>query len=80
MHVEHHPLVSEFPELRDQIHVLKTGNAHFAKLFDEYENVDKAVCRAEDGLEALSDVALEDMKKQRLQLKDKLYGLLTASN
>ncbi|MCB6182182.1 YdcH family protein [Leeia sp. TBRC 13508] len=78
MHVEHHPLTSEFPELRDQIHVLKTSNAHFAKLFEEYESVDKSVCRAEDGLDALSEVALEDLKKERLQLKDKLYGLLKA--
>lgn len=35
MSVEKHDLLHELPEYREQIHTLKTGNAHFARLFDE---------------------------------------------
>ncbi|WP_374336663.1 YdcH family protein [Leeia sp.] len=80
MHVEHHPLAAEFPELRDQIHLLKTGNAHFSRLLGEYEAIDKAVCRAEDGIEAAADHVVEGMKRQRLHLKDQLYSLLKTSS
>lgn len=76
MHVEHHPLAQEFPEYREKIHALKQSDAHFARLFDEYEVADKAVVRAEDGVEPTGDLALETMKKQRLALKDQLYEML----
>ncbi len=36
-YVDKHPLATDFPELRDRIHALKTSNAHFAKLVTEYE-------------------------------------------
>jgi uncharacterized protein len=76
MHVEHHPLIAEFPEYRDAIHDRKQSDAHFAKLFAEYETIDKAVVRAENGIEHLGDLALEELKKQRLALKDTLYNTL----
>ena len=47
-------------------------NAHFAKLFDEYHDTDKAVLRAENGVEHLADAALENLKKIRINLKDQL--------
>ena len=41
MHIDHHPLAQEFPEFKDAIHTLKINNAHFAKLFNEYDETDK---------------------------------------
>lgn len=79
MQVEHHPLVKEFPELKEKIQSRKQNDTHFAKKFDEYEGVDKAVNRAENGVEHLSDAALETLKKQRLNLKDDLYKQLTSA-
>lgn len=76
MHIDHHPLISEFPEHRDSIHALKQENAHFARLAGEYEAVDKAVTRAENGDEHLGDIALADLKRQRLSLKDQLGAML----
>ena len=40
MKIEKHDLVHELPEYRDQIHTLKTSNNHFARLFDQYHDVD----------------------------------------
>lgn len=75
---EHHPLVEEFPEFRDRIHHMKMENAHFKKLFDEYHEVDKELYRMEENIEPASDVAMEDLKKHRLALKDQLYAMLKA--
>jgi uncharacterized protein YdcH (DUF465 family) len=79
MQVEHHPLSIEFPEFKDQIHALKSSDLHFSKLFDAYSEADKAVNRAENGQDNLGDAELEDLKKERVMLKDELYELLKAA-
>lgn len=76
MTIEKHDLVHEFPEFRDKIHELKTGNTHFAKLFDSYHDIDHEVHRIENQIETTSDDYLEDRKKERLALKDELYRML----
>ncbi len=78
MSLEKHDLVHEFPELRDRIHQLKTTDAHFARLFAEYHQLDHEVHRLEQGVEVSSDDYLEQQKKQRLALKDQLYSALIA--
>jgi len=77
MTLEHHSLLNELPEHAEKIHALKTENAHFRKLFDEYHEVDKEVFRIESGEEARADLALEDLKKKRLTLKDKLFAIIS---
>ena len=76
MPLENHSLVSEFPEFRERIHTLKKTDSHFARLFDEYNDVEHEVHHIEEGAEASSDERLEQLKKQRLSLKDELFGLL----
>ena len=71
-----HELAAEFPELKDRIHELKTSDAHFSRLFDEYHDVNREVHRAEAAGLNISDDHYEDLKKKRLALKDELYGLL----
>lgn len=79
MHIEQHALTKEFPEHKATIHTLKTGNAHFARLFDDYHELDHEIVRLEDGVENASDEELELMKKQRLKLKDQLFGMINAA-
>ncbi|MGA0806173.1 MAG: YdcH family protein [Pseudohongiellaceae bacterium] len=79
MSIEKHDLVHEFPELRERIHVLKTTDHHFARLFNEYHDLDHEVRRIEEGVENTSDAYLETRKKMRLLLKDQLYGMLRNS-
>ncbi|MDD3763361.1 MAG: DUF465 domain-containing protein [Nevskiales bacterium] len=78
MTIEKHDLVHEFPELRDKIHELKVNNAHFAKLFAEYHEVDREVRRIEEEIETPSDAYVEEVKLKRVHLKDQLYAMLTA--
>ncbi len=79
MHIEHHDLAREFPEFKAEIHALKAKDAHFARRFTEYQDVDKDICRLEDADTPVTDEALEALKKQRLALKDDLYGQLKAA-
>ncbi|GAB4295820.1 MAG: DUF465 domain-containing protein [Thiohalomonadaceae bacterium] len=78
MTVEHHDLQHDFPEFRDRIHALKTSNAHFARLFDEYHEVDRQVRRIEQEIETPSDAVTEELKMRRVKLKDELYAMLRA--
>jgi len=74
--IENHSLLNEFPEHKKAIHNLKTGNHHFAKMFDEYHAVDKEIHRIEEGVENTSDAYVESLKKRRLQLKDEMFGMI----
>lgn len=76
MPIAHHPLITEFPEHRDAIHTLKEENAHFQKLMDSYEEVDKEIFRMEEGIETPADDVLTDLKKRRLDLKDQIAEML----
>ena len=78
MHVEHHDLIHEFPEHKDAIHDLKLSDAHFAKLFDEYHGVTNEVEKLERADMPVNDTLVEELKKQRVVLKDELYRMLVA--
>ena len=76
MPVTHHPLIEEFPNHKDAIRKLKMSNAHFRRLSHEYEGIDKEIFRAEQGIEIINDDYLDNIKKERLHLKDLIYGML----
>ena len=73
---ESHDLATEFPEYKDRIHHLKMEDRHFARLFDEYHEVDAQLHRIEQSIEVHADDFVETLKLQRLHLKDELYGIL----
>lgn len=79
MQHEHHDLVHEFPEYREKIHNLKMTDEHFKEIFREYHKLDREVYRVENNIEPRSDVALEELKKRRLALKDELFQILRQS-
>ncbi|TBU90975.1 GTP-binding protein [Stutzerimonas kirkiae] len=72
MHVEHHPLIKDFPERRELLHELRQSDPHFAQKALQYEDLDKRICRVEDGLELLDDTALHTLKNDRVALKDEI--------
>lgn len=73
---EKHDLIHELPEHKETIHNLKITDSHFARLFDEYHNVDHEIHRIETGVENTSDDYLEEKKKERLHLKDELLRMI----
>ena len=80
MPIEKHDLLHEFPEHREAIHDLKMNNAHFAKLFDQYHEVDREVYRIDENIETPSDQYATERKARRLALKDKLLEMIRVSS
>ena len=71
-----HDIATEFPNLTDKIHELKTTNAHFARLYTGYDETNREIQKSELGGNAMTDEALEVLKKQRLKLKDEIVQML----
>jgi len=65
-----------FPEYRDLISRLKTEDEHFARLFHRHNELDQQIINMETGVLPANDVSIENLKKEKLQLKDSLYQLL----
>ena len=76
---EKHDLIHELPEHRERIHTLKMSNNHFAKLFDKYHELDHEIRRIEEGVEVTSDDYSEGLKKERLNLKDKMFVIIKST-
>lgn len=65
-----------FPEYRELISTLKVRDTHFARLFQEHNDLDQRIMNVEAGIESADGVGLEGMKRHKLQLKDQLYAIL----
>ena len=63
-------------EYRDDIHELKMSNAHFAKIFDEHNELDQMTTDADEGRLHLTDMELETLKKKKLLLKDEALMMI----
>ncbi|MFA8441503.1 YdcH family protein [Yoonia sp.] len=74
-----HELIEEFPDQVDAMHTLKENDAHFAKLFDEYHTINRAIHRAETDIEPTDDLHMGEMRKQRMVLKDQIAAALNAA-
>lgn len=71
-----HELAEEFPQQVEALHRLKQENAHFAKLFDSYHDVNRAIHRAETQVEPVSEDEESRMRRERLALKDEIAHML----
>ncbi|HMB14110.1 MAG TPA: DUF465 domain-containing protein [Roseovarius sp.] len=73
-----HELHEEFPELAEKISEMKQADAHFARLADEYHEINRRVHRAETLVSPVEELTEVEMRKQRAVLKDEIYRMLTA--
>lgn len=71
-----HELHEEFPEHAARITELKGSDQHFARLMEDYHQVNRAVHRAETGVEPVEELHEVEMRKTRARLKDQLYRIL----
>ncbi|WP_204113832.1 YdcH family protein [Shimia biformata] len=74
-----HELAEEFPEFVEKMHDLKVSDAHFAKLFDEYHDLNRKVHQAETNVKPREELAEVDLRKRRGALKDEIYAYLKAN-
>lgn len=71
-----HELREEFPEAVTVIDALIESDRDFARLASNYDEVNRAIYRIESEEEPTSDERLEELKKERLNLKDKIARIL----
>ncbi|OSQ47309.1 YdcH family protein [Marivita geojedonensis] len=71
-----HELAEEFPEYVEKMSALKQADAHFAKLFDSYHEINRTVHRAETNVEPMDSLAETDLRKKRGALKDEIWSYL----
>ncbi|WP_170383306.1 YdcH family protein [Ruegeria atlantica] len=72
-----HELAEEFPEKVELMSQLKQSDAHFARLADEYHEINRVVHRAETNIEPMEDLAEGELRKKRAALKDEIWAILT---
>lgn len=73
---ETHDLIHEFPEFAGRIDAMRADDPVFATLMDDYDAIDAKVRQLEELGMPVADETIEDLKKERLLLKDRLYELL----
>ncbi len=71
-----HDLTEEFPDNRERISELKTSNGHFARLAEEYNEINRQIHRIESRVEPASENVEEELKRKRVRLKDEIAQML----
>ncbi|WP_298933327.1 DUF465 domain-containing protein [uncultured Ruegeria sp.] len=72
-----HELAEEFPDKTELMSQLKQSDAHFARLADEYHEVNRVVHRAETHVEPMEELAEIELRKKRAALKDEIWTILS---
>ena len=73
---ESHDLLHEFPNLEANIAALCASNEEFSQLMNDYDSLDARVRKLEELGTPVADETIEDLKKERLLKKDRLYEIL----
>ena len=76
MAITPHALHEDFPGAAEKITDLKATNGHFARLVDEYQEVNKAVHNAETHAQPTDDAHEAEMRRKRVHLKDEIWKML----
>lgn len=72
-----HELDDEFPKQAETIQRLASENAEFAALTARYHHVNGEIHHIETGEDAASDSRWEELKKERLLLKDRIFAQIS---
>lgn len=67
-----HELHEEFPEHVEKMAQLRQSDSHFNKLSEKYHTLNRAIHRAEADVEPTSDDHMQQMRKERMALKDQI--------
>ncbi|MFN4058155.1 MAG: YdcH family protein [Roseinatronobacter sp.] len=74
-----HELGEEFPDAISLMQRLKLDDAHFARLADEYHEINRAIHRAETLVEPVAEHVESDMRRTRMALKDQIARMISAN-
>ena len=71
-----HELAEDFPGQADLIHDLKMSDGEFRFLAEKYHEINRAIHRAETNVEPCDQFHEENMRKERMRLKDRIAAKL----
>lgn len=72
-----HTLAEEFPDQTELIHKLKVSDAQFARLLEDYDEVNDQIHLAETNVKPMDHFEEEKLRKRRLQIKDAIAEALS---
>lgn len=65
-----------FEHRKDQMEAMLKENEEFRRLFNHHQQLEKRVIAAENGTAAMDDLALNQLKREKLKTKDHLSRLM----
>ena len=74
-----HELAEDCPGQADLIHDLKMKDGEFRYMAECYHEVNRAIHRAETNVRPTDQFHEEDMRKERMRLKDQIAAKLSAA-
>ncbi len=74
-----HELHEEFPDAVHLMHSLKLTSEGFARLSDDYHDINYRIHRIETEIDIVPEAMMEDLKRTRLHLKDQIAAHLAAA-
>ena len=66
-----------FERHQERLDHLRTENAEFRRLYNKHQELDKRVLAAETGTAPMGDLALNQLKKEKLWAKDQMARIMS---
>lgn len=74
-----HAIHEEFPNDAEIIHQLKVSDAHFAKLLNEYDQINDEVAAAESFVKPTAEDYETEIRRRRVLLKDQIAQAIASA-
>ena len=68
-----------FEHRQEQMEALLKENIEFRKMYRDHQQIEKRVTAAENGTAPMEDLALNQLKREKLQIKDQLNRMMEQS-
>lgn len=65
-----------FENRQEQKEILLKGNEDFRRLYNQHKQLEKRVTAAENGTAPMEDLALNQLKREKLKAKDQLTRIM----
>lgn len=65
-----------FENRQEQMEILLKGNDDFRRLHNHHKQLEKRVTAAENGTAPMEDLALNQLKREKLKIKDHLARIM----
>lgn len=68
-----------FENRKDQMEAMLKNNDDFRRLYNQHQRLEKRVTAAENGTAPMEDLALNQLKREKLRAKDQLTRMMEQS-